>query len=90
MHESQRDDRILAPVTPKPFPLVPDLNTRILLAKLSQYLSREDLANRQGGCRSWGRRVRDMNQSRPLQELEVIDQGPVSSNGLSPDTAEHT
>jgi hypothetical protein len=31
-----------------------------------------------------------MNQSRPLQELEVIDQGPVSSNGLSPDTAEPT
>jgi hypothetical protein len=31
-----------------------------------------------------------MKQSRPFQELEVIDQGPISSNGLSPDTAEPT
>ena len=31
-----------------------------------------------------------MNQSRPFQELEVIDERAISSNGLSPDTSEPT
>jgi hypothetical protein len=39
-------DQLLAPVTPKPFPSVPDLNPRTGLSKLSQHLFREDLANR--------------------------------------------
>jgi hypothetical protein len=33
-------DQMLAPVTPRPFPSVPDLNTRTVLSKLSEHLSR--------------------------------------------------
>jgi hypothetical protein len=38
--------QVLAPVTPEPFPLVPDLDPRTGLSKLTQHLAREDLTDR--------------------------------------------
>lgn len=58
------------------------------LHEAPSYLLREDLANRKRGGGSRGWRVRDVNQPRSPQELEVVDQSPISSNCLCSDTAE--